>query len=251
MKPGRTKTILFVGAAHAGASSVLDALRAGGSDPIIAGDVYLALARWGKGAVDLAAVIVCVDLLQPSEFEFFKLAARDHGRIPVYVCARPEASAKLDRAVAGGGRGRIAAGDVAELRCELAGACEDDRFPASPAIAAPLESLSIPEPNEARSPALTELTRLNLADEAGGPNGDDESDSGELTDEPARVPWKTYANRPVRKPPVRAGAVPPSPQPAADPFDGPLLSPEELEALMREDFRTLPTEGPGRREGVE
>ena len=250
--------ILYVGLDRPGAAPVLERLRAGGASLETLGDVYRALARWGRGRVRPAAVVVCVDGLATSEFEFFKLASRDHAGTPVYVCGPPASAARMQRAIEAGARGVITPDDVEELIHDVL----------------PVNGRSIPEapqragqapPAEARPAApaaeptsISELA-IPIVSRFPDPDAENAEPTAELDDEetitdadafgpagPARVPWKSYGDWPVRKPPLRPGSTPPTPPPSAvSLFDGPLLTPEELEALMREDFRTRPTPAEG------
>ena len=177
-------------------------------------DVYLALARLGRHRVDPVAVIVCVDFLRPSEFEFFELVARYHRQTAIYACGCAEAADKLEAALRAGAREVLTPARFERLLQELG-----------------------PGPEES----------VEAADEA----------PRSAAAARAQVPWRKRAGGPVRTPPRRRERPEPDqsvPEPAecaaeearpgneaeADIFDGPLLSPEELDLLMRDDVRTRP-----------
>ena|GEM_PF-6308127 len=175
-------------------------------------DVYLALARFRRGRVDPIAVIVCVDFLGPAEFEFFGLVARYHRQTAVYACGCAEAADKLEAALQAGAREVLTPARFEKLLRELG-----------------------PGP-EGTVEAVGETPRSVAA-------------------APVQVPWRKRVGAPVRTPPSRrertapgrpapesaepaAEGAKPDDEPKADVFDGPLLSPEELDLLMSDDVRT-------------
>lgn len=216
-------------------------------------NVYLALARVGRGFVDPTAILVWVDFLDPSEFEFFELVPRYHHRAAVYACGCSEAADKQKAALRAGAREVLTAErfetlleDLRELPEELAGgsAGENSNEGPSTTCAAPMPEAA-PQPIPEPSPeAVDELAAEEVTEET------DTSRSARI-----RVPWRKSADGPTRTPPRRegrfssqqpenesaAGAVEnadPGAEDGAEVFDGPLLSPEELDLLMGDDVRT-------------
>ncbi len=131
-------------------------------------DVYLALALLGRGKVTPSAVIVCVDFLDASEFEFFGLVSRHHRRTAIYVCGCAEAADKLEAAMRAGAYGVLTAANweklIQELRGKVEGAAENPTDPADQTAEKPAESTPSPE---------------------------------------VRVPWRKSSGEPVRTPPNR------------------------------------------------
>lgn len=222
---GATPTILFVGdACDLRQQPWIDRLEQGGFQVERACDVYLALARLGRSTVNAAAVIVCVDSLEPSEFEFFELVSRYHRPTVAYACGRPGAEDQCQAALLAGAREVLTAERFESFLLELRQDLEE-------------ADVSAEEPEEA------------IPEEEV-----DEASPSTPSPEPVRVPWHKRADSPARTPPSCRHLTPPKPieeptdvirenamgsdEEEADFFDGPLLSAEELELLMSDDFRT-------------
>ncbi len=220
-------------------------------------DVYLALARLGRARLDPAAVIVCVDSLDPSEFEFFGLASRHCRRAVVYACGCGDATDKLEAALGAGARAVLTPERFEKMSSELAEAQPELDTKVSPSVPTDDESPSADRPIE---PVRSPDTRVEVASAPPA-----EAPATEAHQGPPRVsvPWRRTTGRPVRTPPGRRQTSPPPrpepPDPAnramedaergedhqVDVFDGPLLSPEELDLLMRDDLPARPAEAGG------
>ena len=239
-----------------------------------ADNIYLALAQIGRGTLQPAAVVVCVDALPAAELEFFTLVSRLGARPAAYACASADAAEPLDAAVCAGAGVIHTPEQLEQVLRALRGApaATDVSLPpvATPAAAPPspvVEEVPLPPP-----------IRLAPAVEAPAESTDFEADEPPSPERPTRtpVPWRRVSTGPARKPP-RTRERPVSDAPAAQPpeapprstpnadttapppesqpaeptpglYDGPLLSPEELEMLMTDDFRTRPPRG-GETEG--
>ena len=239
---------------HDPARQIETALRAAGCEVVSVPDVYRALARIGRlGAEAFSAVVVCVDRLQAEELEFFQLVARHHREIPAHAYGQSHAAARLETAVDLGAR-RLADPDavarefaarnapapvpvVAEPppRARPDSAGEETAGPS--AAAPPSEQPSTPpEPLESTAPEPPAQTAEQVKPKKEPAAG------------AARVPWLRYEGGPKRTPPQRsrgkvADQEPPQPETEPEPEpapqaaedaegDPPLLSPEELRALI-------------------
>lgn len=260
--PENAQEVLFVGLT-AGELPVglASRLAARGTPASYCGDVYRALARIGKRPP--AAVVAAVDWLSAPELEFFEILARSHAERPVYVVGAARARGKIDRAVACGASGLATLDEfVAELSpCAAEAADSTPSVDLSPPPASPpRERGDIPfaptgnvfdaeldrRLSEAAESVASETDDFDdpsdLPERAGRmfDEGDDASDdlSDDHTDTPVRVPWLTYESSPRRIPPTRVppngdSVEPETPKDADD--DPPLLTPEELEALLADD----------------
>jgi hypothetical protein len=202
-----------------------DALRQAGCEVGACTDVYRALARMGGSERGrLCAAVVCVDLMDTGQFEFFQLAARHHRRVGVYVYAQPHAQSKIDLAL------RLGAKDT--VRAEAVDRVLPYRAPAP--APAPCQPTSAESVTAARSD--------------GEPSEVSEPEKEELAG-PARVPWLRYEGGPKRIPPRPTRAQAKSSRPAdreVEP-EPPLLSPEELQALIGDEDAGRPVNGRGKR----
>ena len=222
-------------------------------------DVYLALARLGRTRLDPAAVIVCVDSLDPSEFEFFGLASRHCRRAVVYACGCGDAAEKLEAALGAGARAVLTPERFEKLSKELAEAPPELDTAVSPRMSAADGAPPVHQPVEPTQPPETQV------EVASAPST--EAPAEETHQGPPRVsvPWRRTADRPVRTPPSRRQPSPPprsEPDPAnraiedaghgedreIDAVDGPLLSAEELDLLMRDDLPPRPARSGGNKE---
>lgn len=226
-------------------------------------DVYSAMARLGKGSIEPAAVLVCVDFLDPSEFEFFDLIRRGSRQTAVYAYSSAGVTGKLERAVRAGARDRLTPESFETLLNDIG-----LRSQAPPGGSLGSEATQVSQVQHTveapdASEGSGEVRPCSLAG-AAAPS-DCEEPAGQAEPQRPRVPWRQESGRPVRIPPGQQacsgedrpaddatvsqpdGAVPdataPSSHPAAEEpgdevFEGPLLTPEELELLMNDGFRT-------------
>jgi hypothetical protein len=219
-----------------------EALREAGCEVIACPDVYRALARMGGGRGELAAVVVCLDLMDAAQFEFFQLAGRHHRRLPVHVYAQAHAQPKIDLAVRLGAKGAVRVETVNEVLPHTAPSAAAGRSQAAFTESEPVGPTER-QPVEAPWGAV------------GDTAGDDELGevAGQVEEEPAGptpVPWRPREGGPERIPPQRTGGEPASEEPSGlDPDSKcePLLEPEELKALLGEEEDSDSTNGRGKR----
>ncbi len=227
--PGTTPTILLVGGASEPTWPYWETrFEQAGLAIDRADHVYLALARIGRGKTDPTAVIVCVDFLDSSEFEFFELVSRNRPRTAVYAWGSPEASDKLEQAVRAGAREILTAERFEKLLHE---------FGESPAAL-------VAEPGERTDAAASQGTPVPWRRTTAGPARTPPS----RRERPAPIAPRGSAPRSANH--VREGEEPNNLD-DSELFDGPLLSPEELELLMSDDFRTLPRQPSEREEDAD
>ncbi len=249
---------------------IAQAIADAGCAPIPCPDVYRALAGLGRGSeAGFGAVVVSVDRLDPAEFEFFQLAARHHRRVPVYVYGQRNAAEKVRTALRLGARQVV---DAVSLRPllgpdrtappapsaedrgaeppeadapalhEVTALSEPDR-PAPDAGARPIVPLSVENDEPAAGAAVPAgaAPREETYPDDEPPGADDDSVEVEPAQTPrrgaARVPWLRYDDAPQRTPPRRItpAAGKPASAPAGHEPEAPLLSPEELQALLADD----------------
>lgn len=160
----------------------------------------------------ISAVIVCLDSLEPSELEFFTLAAAHAPSIPVYVYGRSANGQRQQRAISCGAKSEITADHIAAVLAAVA----QDR---------PAESSG------------TDVRQGSTADVGRSPA------KGGLAHRSTRVPtpWQPAAGRPQRVPPggrkAREQAIAGRSAKAGGPhsaFGEPLVSRQEVDALLGE-----------------
>lgn len=235
-------------------------------------NVYLALARLLRPTGHrYRAAVVCVDGVAGEEMEFFSLLAQQRTDLDVLVYSRCENSGAVAAALqrgavpcsaAGLGRAvekaeaKAAVHETAEVAPRPMKAAESATAPIAPELIAstPVEPAA-PAPHSV--PRIAEFSEETLP-EQNGHGAQEDSPSEEASRGPVRVPWVRYADAPTRRKPPTVLAdketVAPAPQagiPAPredstpqradespDPF-APLLTEEELRALMSDDFSDL------------
>ena len=227
---------------HTPAERVSDALRQAGCEVVPCTDVYRALARMGGSERGrLCAVVVCVDLMDTGQFEFFQLAARHHRRVGVYVYAQPHAQSKIDLAL------RLGAKDT--IRAEAVDRVLPYRAPApAPAPCQPASAESATAEPAGMQPVEEPADSVTAA-RSDGERGEGPQPEKEELAGPARVPWLRYEGGPKRIPPQPTPARAKSPQPADREVESepPLLTPEELAALIGDEDAGDPVNGRGKR----
>ena len=192
------------------------------------GDVYRGLAGLLRPSSDPPqAVIVCLDGLGAAEFEFFSIVSKLRRDLRVYVYAAARSLSRIAKAVELGATGPV----TREVLVELAGA---------PPVAMTLEA-----PARASERVTDKLVSPMIPPAVSQPPRIDE----EGARKPARVPWLRYGDRPARVAPTRREppSQPPDPKPqtSAPPLSyEPLLTEEELRALMSDDFAAVVEDGP-------
>lgn len=220
------------------------------------GDVYRGLSRLClTGPDDLRAVIVCVDGLVAADFEFFAIASRMYSGVPVYVYGCQRATSQIARAIELGAAEQVTEVIIAGLAARVfrptpqPAVHEPVPRPGTPAVSAP--PLVPAEPPEApRSDAdAVEWSTTSVPEEPLDESDHQASEGVEPDDAtgaaPARVPWLRHDERPVRRGPGRLEPTAPeqSASEAAAPArrspTAPLLTDEELQALMGDDIAAI------------
>jgi hypothetical protein len=220
------------------------------------GDVYRGLSRLClSGPDDLRAVIVCVDGLVAADFEFFAIASRMYRGVPVYVYGRQRSTSQIARAIEVGAAEQVTEDIIAGLAARVfrptpqPAIQEPGPRPGTPAVSAPPPVPT--EPPEAprrdsdiveRSTGIVREGPLEESDHqaSGGVEPDDAADAT-----PVPVPWLRHHERPVRRGPGRREptAAEQSASEAATPTrrlpTAPLLTDEELQALMGDDIAAI------------
>ncbi len=206
----------------------------------LCGDVYRALARlFSSGAEAPPVVIVCVDGLGVPELEFFSIVSRMGPNLDVYVYGHKRSRSRIKRAIELGASGEV----TEELLRALAESCS-----------APAQTGDQPDSviraaaPQIRTDPVPDVPGAGQPEVAPRPNKKAQGDDEENTS-PVRVPWSRYADRPARTAPARR--APPSPevlatQPARpeQTLSEPLLTDEELRALLGDDVAAIAPEEP-------
>lgn len=212
-------------------SPVSAKLATAGLDVRDIGDVYRALARIGNAGPNLPlAVVVCADGLTRAEIEFFSIVARVHRGLAVYVYGQSSARERIASAIDMGATGELTDDVIrtlADATSSPPSTVEDD----------------VPSASASPQPEVSEgVAPESLVDQTVEPTNSMQptADVRELPSDSARFPWRCYEDVPKRKPPSR-GAPPSSaegeddsPDPAI-PIHEPLLTDEELRALIGDD----------------
>ncbi len=202
------------------------------------GDVYRGLALLLRPSPDPPqAVIVCLDGLGAAEFEFFSIVSKLRRDLKVYVYAAAHSESRIARAVELGAKGPV----TRKVLAELAGGP-----PVPMAVEAPARA-SERVTDKLVSPVIAQHGHASVdhATPTSAPPRIDEEDARN----PARVPWLRYGDRPARvapphrePPPQPLNPNPPTPTPPRS-YE-PLLTEEELRALMSDDFATIVGDNP-------
>lgn len=203
------------------------------------GDVYRGLALLLRPSSDPPqAVIVCLDGLGAPEFEFFSTVSKLRRDLKVYVYAAARSESRIAKAVELGATGPV----TREVLAELAGG------PSVPmAVEAPARA-SERVTDKLVSPVIAQHGHASV-DHATPTSEPPRIDEEEDARKPARVPWLRYGDRPARvAPPLREPppqTLNPNPQPPTPPRSyEPLLTEEELRALMSDDFAAIVGDDP-------
>lgn len=211
------------------------------------GDVYRGLARLLRMSADqFRAVIVCLDGLGAAEFEFFAVVSRLRPRVPVYVYGRAGSKARIERAIRLGASAPV----TDEVMRRLS---EAETVPSSPAPAPcepvlqaadeipPVQSVADEDVldlhrSKAPAPIMGESDQpIDRQEETVEENEDARGDS-------VRVPWLRHHDGPVRQGPRSDRSA------ASEAVESvarrststePLLTAEELEALLGDDIAAI------------
>ena len=247
----------------------LAALSAGSSPEVDeCGHVYLGLARaLADEDESIHAVVVCLDDLTKDEFELFTILGQRRRDVRLYVYSQAPGDDRVARAIALGATAQLTEQIVDQLsqagativtpehhRREPVDAAAKRTATDEPATGQPAsESLGHAE----QPPKIEELPIVQERETAPPPVTNSAHDgAGETPDRP-RVPWQSYENKPERQKPSspseRAQSQPPMHvAPAKDEFEPspptrqrsyePLLSSEEMQALMSDDISAIAPE---------
>ena len=186
-------------------------------------DVYRGLALLLRPSSDPPkAAIVCLDGLGAPEFEFFSIVSKLRRDLKVYVYAAARSESRIARAVELGAKGPV----TREVLAELAGGSPVPMAVEDPARAS--ERVTDKPVSPVIPPAPSEPLRIDVEDAR----------------KPARVPWLRYGDRPARVAPPHQ-ALNPKPQTPNPPRSyEPLLTEEELRALMSDDIAAIVGDDP-------
>jgi len=186
------------------------------------GDVYRGLARLLRPSANRPqAVIVCLDGLGNPEFEFFAIVSRLCRDLKIYAYAAASAKSRIARAVELGATGPATRESLEELTR------------GSPV---PMSAENHEEDSEPLTAKSVSPSSFAAASESTGVDRED-------AQKPARVPWLRYGDRPARVAPPRHGHAPNAPCPPSS--CEPLLTDEELRALMNDDIDAKTSEDSG------
>ncbi|MFQ5462660.1 MAG: hypothetical protein ACE5E5_08545 [Phycisphaerae bacterium] len=253
-------TLLYVRSPHqrhAGEpnpASMLDALPLPHDD---CENIYRALARLCRpDGATIETVVVALDALQPEEFEFFTLARRFRPDVRILVHAHDDARHLIRMATDRGAAGELTEDILPTLRkCSES---PDASQPAQPQDA-PHTTTTTTEPTRNARPdadpggpegVLTQEPDLDLDPPTVGKADSTQDVPEQEYSAPVRVPWSRRQDAPQRirpnadsstHPAEEASEAEPEP-PAADSeaSSEPLLTQEELAALISDEPDTLP-----------
>ena len=202
-------------------------------------NVYDGLARLcAAGLTGPRAVVVCVDCVGPPEMEFFAILSSVRQGLPVYVYGPEFQEARITRALESGATGRASEDVLRSL------------VPAAVAVSPPVEEAeAVPEPIRMPDADAGPRPEHEVLDEAEtvAPISEVEASVPKPGGKVARVPWMRYEDGPIR-------TAPPRPAPPDDedrevgqedqgtpepPTHTPLLTDEELRALLEDDIASI------------
>jgi len=191
-------------------------------------DVYRALAKLLNAAGDAyVGVVVQLDGVGPRELAFFSILARSRRGLRILVQAGAGGESKIAKALQAGATGVL----TAEFWRE---------FAPRPAMPAPIEVRVTADPPTVQLAPPESDPGVETVEEDEAPPVEEDSED---TPSSPRVPWLRYADGPQRAaPPVRKppAPIPPAPAPSAPAPDyEPLLTDEELEALLSDDISAI------------
>lgn len=223
------------------AQRVADALRRAGHEVVECPDVYRAVARvCSLQPGEFHAIVVCADWLEADQFEFFRIASRGQRRVPIYVYGGDHARAQIDLAVRLGAKGETSARSIESAEGALLSAAGVEAEP-QPVLEtgkdrpAPVQAGSGPGrqcpeevPPEGPSETTVDVPSKGPAEVPSQPAVADAKKSTRSV----RVPWLRYEGGPKRTPPNTTARRSRTSPPPADEPEPPLLTPEELEALI-------------------
>jgi hypothetical protein len=205
----------------------------------IATNVYEALAMLAEpDGPKPRVVVVSIEGLSRAEMEFFELVPRACGGLPVYVYGSGENDLRDAEAIAYGATDWADPKQIESLACEVPpihDSTADDPAPASAPLEEGADQTAVSWPRETRHEPSEDEHHDERDDELV-----DEADEASAV----RVPWLRYPDRPARAapsrtPPQESPPDPPRMERAAPPAHTPLLTDEELQALIGDDIASL------------
>lgn len=198
------------------------------------------------------AVVVSLDCVGPAEMEFFSLVARLRPKVPVYVYGGARHRERIADAIRLGARGPITEDALRDLADEetpvtnRVGSSSESSDPLRPAGEDHVVVVTDESDNEHND---EDWSPEDAVDEGSGDLVDDEADDAPST--PIRVPWLRYDDRPTRTAPPRRDSSAASSRQSADGATGktgrpdePLLTEEELQALLGDDVAAIVPQSP-------
>ncbi len=217
------------------------------------GDLYRGLARLCREDREVPrAVILGVDGLGKAEMEFFSIVSRTRPRTYVYVYGDQRSASRIAAAIDLGATGEATDDVIRNLAATVTQPAVEALVSAqvpkdSPSSLAGLDHSAptvsdeppVTAPSEPAATALAEPS-TKLADK---PDGHQQV-GDEASQDSVRVPWRRYKGGPVRKGPQQR--KPPSDDAKATehaksraPAHEPLLTEEELQALIGDDIAAI------------
>ena len=208
-------------------------------------DVYRGLARVCKAPAETySAVVVCLGALGSAELQFFSTMARARPRVPVYVYGNASDAKREARAIELGAACVFTDDVMSHLETSGASLDTDDSTQEpSPGAQKP----AIADRADPRTAASTESLPDRLFDD--DPSKPDHDDH---PSRPVQVPWLNRAGSPARRKPSKPSKVQDVPErsQSAEESSGralpePLLTDEELQALIGDDILSIPSDEHG------
>ncbi len=182
-------------------------------------------------------MIICLDGLGTSEFEFFSIISKLRRDLKVYVYSAAHSESRTAKAVELGATGPV----TREILAELAGSPPVPMTVETPARTSERMTDKPVSPPNAQHGHASVAHAIPTPEQ---PRIDDED-----APKHARVPWLRYSDRPARVAPSRREPPPQPPDPqlqAPTPSRScePLLTEEELRALMSDDIAAIVADQP-------
>ncbi|UCC30433.1 MAG: hypothetical protein JSU86_19810 [Phycisphaerales bacterium] len=239
------------------------------------GDLYRGLARLCRDDWEAPrAVVVCVDGLGKAEMEFFSIISRTRPRTYVYVYGDERAASLIATAIELGAAGKATDDVILNLAATATQPSTESPTEAPPRVVTPEEpavgaSVSAAAPKDGPSsppraddfatavssePLVTAPAEpVPSAPAESSPKPADKPGDGQRAEEVAsegsvRVPWRRYKGGPVRKGPQERKSPPDDPdttehaKPRVSSHE-PLLTDEELQALIGDDIAAIAPNG--------
>ncbi len=197
-------------------------------------DVYRGLALVSSSrSPAISAIVVCVDGMTNAELEFFSIATRVASTIPILAYGAERYAHRVQAALEAGATSVATAEAIRALipndsaTSQAGELTHEDRQPPDAAHQDPDHAIPTVEQDDSES------SELPPADDNENPR-------------PIRVPWGQYDRAPARSAPTEPSpprngptAAPSTPTKRKSPLRGPLLTSEELQALIGDDISAI------------